>query len=523
MRLHLVLPTALAVVATTVAARAADVPVKNATELLAAIAAAKPGDTIVLSDGTYALTGASCSANGTASQPITVKAATALGAKIRFDALEGFKVRGAHWHFEGLDIQGVCAVDSNCEHAFHVGGGGVGFVLRGSRVVDFNAQLKVNSDKDAGGAWVTPHGGLVEGNEIYDTRARATSNPTTKLNIDTGDGWVVRANFLHDFQKGGGDNVSYGAFMKSGGKNGVFERNLVWCEKALKGGTRIGLSFGGGGTAPQFCAPAFDASKPCDPEHTGGVMRNNVILACSDVGIYLNKSKDTKLLHNTLIATSGIDFRFASTTGEARANVLAGRIRGRDGGTFSGVDNLENLTAGDFAGFYVAPLAADLRKKGDLAKLLDKATATSVTDDYCARARSGAHDLGALEHSLGDCDTTKTWPGGGVVPPPPTDAGVDAAPSDAGSDAGVSDAAVSDAGDDAATPATDGGTAEGTTGDAGCGCRAPARTSPSAAAVALVGLAIAWLRRARTLSRRGPRRSLDRTPRPRDGRSTAAR
>lgn len=520
MRLHLVLPTALALVATTVAARAADVPVKNATELLAAIAAAKPGDTIVLSDGTYALTGASCSANGTASQPITVKAATALGAKIRFDALEGFKVRGAHWHFEGLDIQGVCAVDSNCEHAFHVGGGGVGFVLRGSRVVDFNAQLKVNSDKDAGGAWVTPHGGLVEGNEIYDTRARATSNPTTKLNIDTGDGWVVRANFLHDFQKGGGDNVSYGAFMKSGGKNGVFERNLVWCEKALKGGTTIGLSFGGGGTAPQFCAPAFDAAKPCDPEHTGGVMRNNVILACSDVGIYLNKAKDTKLLHNTLIATSGIDFRFASTTGEARANVLAGKIRGRDGGTFTGVDNLENLTAGDFAGFYQAPLAADLRKKGDLARLLDKATLSTVTDDYCARTRTGTHDLGALEHSLGDCDTTKTWPGGGVVPPPPTDAGTpDAAPSDGGSsDVGPSDGAV---GDDAAIPATDGGTDGVTGGDAGCGCRtthAPSRASTLALLAGLVGVI-----RARTRSRRGRAPSPDRTPRPPAGRSTAAR
>ncbi len=477
------LPLALAaaLLSTASLAAAAEIPVKTSAELTAAIGAAKPGDTLVLADGTYALTGASCSANGTATAPITVKSATPLGAKIRFDALEGFKVRGAHWHFEGLDVQGVCAADSDCEHAFHVGGGAVGFVLRGSRVVDFNAQLKVNSDKDSTGAWQTPHGGLVEGNEIYDTHARATSNPTTKLNIDTGDGWIVRANYLHDFQKGGGDNTSYGAFMKSGGKDGVFERNLVWCEKTLKGGTRIGLSFGGGGTAPQFCAPAFDAAKPCDPEHTGGTMRNNIVLECSDVGIYLNKAKGTKLLHNTLIATAGIDFRFASTTGEARANVLAGKIRGRDGGTFTGVDNLENLTPADFAGFYVAPLAADLRKKGDLAKLLDKATAASVTDDYCARTRTGTHDLGALEHSLGDCDTTKTWPGGGVTPPPPSDAGVDAAPPPAD-------------GGDAAIPATDGGDDAGagatpTDEAGGCGCAVPRRSDTP---LALLGLALAF-------------------------------
>ncbi len=479
------------------AAHAADVPVKNVAELTAAIGAAKPGDTLVLADGTYALSGASCNANGTASAPITVKSATALGAKVRFDGLEGFKVNGAHWHFEGLDIQGTCAVDSNCEHAFHVSGGAVGFLLKGSRVVDFNAQLKVNSSKDGTGKWITPHGGLVEGNEVYDTHARATSNPTTKLNIDTGDDWIVRANFIHDFQKGGGDNVSYGAFMKSGGKAGVFERNLVWCAKTLTGGTRIGLSFGGGGTDPRFCSPGFDAAKPCDPEHTDGTMRNNIILACSDVGIYLNKSKNTKLLHNTLIATSGIDFRFASSSGEARANVLAGKIRGRDGGTFSSVDNLENLLAAAFAGFYLAPLSADLRKKGDLGKLLDKATATSVVDDYCARTRTGTHDLGALEHSLGDCDTGKTWPGGGTVTPP-SDAGVDAAPP---GDTGTSDAAPSDsstdaASGDAAIADTGSGVDAPSAEDSGCGCAIP-RSAPSPSALLALAIILGARRRRR--------------------------
>jgi parallel beta-helix repeat protein len=33
-------------------------------------------------------------------------------------------------------------------------------------------------------------------------------------------------------------------------------------------------------------------------------MRNNVIVNCSDVGIHVNKSKNTRLLHSTLIGTS---------------------------------------------------------------------------------------------------------------------------------------------------------------------------------------------------------------------------
>jgi hypothetical protein len=459
-------------------AAAGEVPVSNPTELTAALAAAKAGDTIVLADGSYALTGASCTANGTSAAPITVKAANPLGAKIRFDALEGFKVSGAYWHFEGLDLQGVCADDSNCEHAFHVFGAATGFTLRGNRIVDFNAQLKVNSSQDGAGKWQTPHAGLVEGNELYDTRARNTSNPTTKLNIDTGDGWIVRANFLHDFQKGGGDGVSYGAFMKSGGKNGLFERNLVWCSKAFTGGTRLGLSFGGGGTAPQYCAPAFDAGVPCVPEHTGGIMRNNVILGCSDVGIYLNQAKDTKILHNTLIATSGVDFRFAASSGEARANVMAGKVRARDGATFTGVDELENLTDADFAAWYVAPLSADLRKKGDLSKLIDKASAKTVDDDYCARTRVDTPDLGAIEHSLGDCDTTHTWPGGGTV-----------VPGDAGTDGGTppADGGGGDVGADAGDDAGSGGTSGGSDG---CGCVAAGRSDRRATAGGLGALAI---------------------------------
>ena len=299
--------------------------------------------------------------------------------------------------------------------------------------------------------------------------------------------------------------------MKSGGKNGLFERNLVICAKTdpiTSGGARIGLSFGGGGTANQFCAPAFDAAVTCDPEHTGGTMRNNIIVNCSDVGIYLNKSKDTKILFNTLIATSGVDFRFPSTTGEADGNVLASKIRGRDGGTFTSKTNLMDVV--DFTTWYVDPLAGNLKKKGDLSSLLQKvALRGDVTDDYCARARTdGKLDLGALEHTLGDCDTTRPPLGGPVTP---GDAGTDASTGDASAgDAGGKDGAadVAPVGDgrtdfDTGTgsvPGADGapaGTDDGAQSSSGCGCRVPA-SNPGSGAIALAGLAlVVAVRRAR--------------------------
>ncbi len=496
------LPALSVVAATTflvLPALAKTVNVTDAASLTAALSAAAAGDEIVLAAGTYRLTTSpSCTAAGTAAAPIVVRSAAPLAARVELDAVEGFHVLGPNWHFEGLDIHGVCADDSTCEHAFHVVGKATGFVMRKNRVVDFNAQLKVNVDQ-VGASLVQPNGGLVEGNEVFDTHSRATANPVTKLNIDGVDDWIVRANYIHDAHKNGGDNVSYQSFMKGGGKKGLYERNLVVCTKdETSGGTRIGLSFGGGGTGPQFCAPAFNPATPCDPEMTDSTMRNNIIVNCSDVAIYLNKAKNSHLLYNTMIATSGVDFRFASSTGEADGNVLASAIRPREPADESRITrgkNLDNVMAADFLSWYVAPLVGDLRKKGDLSSLLGKGTARAdVANDFCARPRSGAHDLGALQASLGDCDTLH--PPIGDAPP--------------GGDAGSPDGAAPPS--DASTGGGPGGGDGSANGDApasggdsngGCGCRvvAPVDARWSAALgvlPALLGLALLARRADRT-------------------------
>lgn len=466
-------------------ALAKDVPVTNVAQLGAAISAAQPNDVILLDDGVYESTGFSCTVSGTSSTPIVVRSKNPGGATVRFNALEGFKVSGDHWRFENLVVQGVCPQDDDCEHAFHVIGAS-GFVLRGSKVSDFNAQLKVNARNDAG-AWKLPHAGLIEGNEIFDTRARNTSNPTTKLNIDSGDDWIVRANVIHDFQKNGGDDTSYATFLKCGGQRGIVERNLVMCARDFAGGTRLGLSFGGGGCAPQFCQPSFDASVPCI-EHTDGILRNNVVANCTDVGVYVNKSPNSRILYNTLIGTAGIDFRFAESTGEARGNVLEGIVRNREGSTAVFANNLASVTPATFAGWYVDPLKGNLTKKGDLSPLVGQGTAVAlVTDDFCGRARVAPFDLGALQHSLGDCASTPpvfdggTSPDGSTLPP----AG------DGGLEGGANGA-------DGGSGGVDGGTANGAVpgaaDDDGCSCRTAPATGPLLPSLAALAFLV-WRRR----------------------------
>ncbi|MFL6234023.1 MAG: PE-PGRS family protein [Thermoanaerobaculia bacterium] len=392
---------------TTIPAGAVIVPVATAAQLLTAVNSAQAGDVITLAPGTYDLSQTLyCDTPGTAAQPITVQA-SALGlAKIRFNTVEGFRISAPYWDFESLDIQGVCPLHSDCEHAFHIGGGGDFTRIRNSRLHDFNAEIKGNGD---GTPPVFPNDVLIEGNELFDSVPRQTSNPVTPIDVVGGRRWVVRGNFIHDHAKAQGDQISYAAFLKGSSRNGTFERNLVICERDTTGFVRLGLSFGGGGTSPE----SICEGGTCTPEHQNGVMRNNIIVNCpADVGIYLNKAQGTGIYNNTLYNTTGIDVRFTASTADLRDNLLSGAIRNRDGGTSTQGSNLTGITLAQWASWFVGPAAANFALlNGSQVVNLGQPLA-QVTDDYCGRLRSdGAPDLGAVEYGgLGICDTTK--PGG---------------------------------------------------------------------------------------------------------------
>lgn len=396
------------------AAAAGEVTVTTSDELRAAVEGASAGDEITLAPGTYVVTGnLGATAAGTEDAPIVVRAEALGDAFIQFDAVEGFHVQAADWTFENLDIEGVCAADDDCEHAFHVTGDAERTTVRGCRLHEFNAMIKGNgTPTGAGGAYVWPDDVVIENSEFFSEAPRDTGNPVTPIDVVGGRRWIVRANFIHDHAKGGGDNISYAAFLKGNSRDGLFERNLVICEWLTSGQVRLGLSFGGGGSGPDMICE----DSTCTPEHQNGIMRNNIVVACpADVGIYVNEGQDVRIYDNTLYDTTGIDLRFSATSADVRNNLLGGgMIRERDGASSVQSANVAGTTA-DFAAWFADPAASDFALVNGAAFVDAGETLDDVFDDFCTNDRDdGATDVGAVEYD-GDglCDTTAPFAGGG--------------------------------------------------------------------------------------------------------------
>ncbi|MCY1060164.1 right-handed parallel beta-helix repeat-containing protein [Nannocystis sp. SCPEA4] len=518
----LLVATSLLVAFAATTARAADVPVADVDALLQAIAAAQPGDTIVLAAGDYEVhqSKIACETPGTADAPITVRAAEPGAAKLRFDALEGFHVRAPWWVFEGLDIEGICAADSDCEHAFHVTGDASNTHIVRNRLHGFNAMIKGNGEPIGPGmSYVHPDDVVVEYNEFFNPAPRDTSNPVTPIDVVGGQRWIVRGNFIHDHAKGGGDNISYAAFLKGHSKDGLIERNLVVCELLHSGQVRLGLSLGGGGSGPDMICE----DGACKPEHERGIVRNNIVLNCpADVGIYVNAGADSKIFNNTLYNTAGIDMRFAETTGVVHNNLLMGKIRDRDGAVTDKQNNLAEATLEQFAAWFADPAAQDFTLVDGAAFVDLGLAAPDVTDDYCGNLRDdGTPDIGAIEYDGDGCNGGLPAETSGGEPSTTGDpTGGDTTTGDPTGDPSTGDLPTSGASDGPTTgspsTATDGGpTTDGTTGaatdpgsatagdtspeqddDGGCGCRSG---SPLGGPLALLALA--------AIRRRRPRRA----------------
>jgi len=376
-----------------------DVLVADAAALRAAMAAAAPGTTITLAPGSYRIENRSLEASrpGAAQAPVVLRAARPGTVTLMSNVPVAIRVNAPHWRFENLAIDGACAADDDCEHAFQVTGAASHFAAVNNTLQGFNAHFKING---AGGRF--PDHGLIEANTLSNPAPRATGKPVTPIDLVAASDWTVRSNIIRDFVKLHGNQVSYGAFAKGGGGGNVFERNLVWCEAALAGkpGQRVGLSLGGGGTGKPYCRDGR-----CITEQERGVLRANLIVGCSDVGIYLNSAADTMVEDNTLVDTAGIDVRFTTSSARLDGNLVDGPIRSRDGGLLHLGDNRDAALWKSYAGqhpvraLFAAPGRADFRWNDEA-----PARAAPRRDgvDLCGAARSRVSAYGAFE-DFGAC------------------------------------------------------------------------------------------------------------------------
>jgi hypothetical protein len=378
---------------------AASVLVASADELRIALTRAEPGSVITVLPGTYRFAGATLDASrpGASGAPIIVRALQPGTVHLEFALVEGFRISAPYWRFENLAIRGVCSDDDECEHAFHVVGAASHFAAVNNTISDFNAHFKINGEYGR-----FPDNGMIVSNTLDNAHPRATSKPVTPIDLVAASGWTIRANVISDFIKDGGDGISYGAFAKGAGSGNVFERNMVWCERKFQGrpGQRVGLSLGGGGTGKEVCRDG-----KCITEQEGGILRANLIVACSDVGIYLNSAARSRIEDNTVVDTGGIEIRFPASSAALDGNLVDGAIRSRNGGVFHLGDNRSTPLWQAFGGrhpvraLFADPAAGDFSWRNG-APLRGAAGAGAVS--LCGTPRAPGAAYGAFDR-FDDC------------------------------------------------------------------------------------------------------------------------
>lgn len=375
----------------------------SAAEVRSAIEQAVPGDVLTMLPGRYNFVQAlSLARPGRPDSKITLRALQADSVFIDVATVQGFVVTAPDWRVENLTIRGTCARQPDCEHAFHVVGGARRFAALNNTITDFNAHFKINGEQGR-----FPDDGLIEGNTLTNGSARQTGAAVTVIDMLGVNGWTIRRNLISDFVKGGGDRISYGAFAKGGGARNVFEQNVVVCESRLRGlaGQRVGLSLGGGGSGKEFCR-----DRKCITEQDQGVIQSNLVASCSDAGIYLNSAARSRVLHNTLLDTTGIEARFAVTTADVEGNLVDGQIVGRKGALLRLSENRATAAAALFVGQHPVRRLFDT----DGAAALTwrevpprRAAPTPALPDLCATMRPTLAALGAFE-DLSTCQNQPT-------------------------------------------------------------------------------------------------------------------
>jgi hypothetical protein len=346
------------------AAQARDVTATTADQMRLAVAEAQAGDVITVAPGTYTLPlGLRMTVAGTAKHPIVLRAAKPGTVELRSAAVEFIKISAPYWTVENFDIAGTCAVDTDCEHAFHIVNRADHTTIRGNRIRDYNAHIKGNGEQGH-----FPNDVVIENNMLFDTRPRVTNNPIAPVDVVGGARWIVRGNLIADYAKRldhppqSPDDWSYAMFLKGNSERGLIAGNIVGCIIDAPPTPSIrGIALGGSGTGKQI--GLCDKGDDCRTEHRQGVIWGNIVFNCpAEPGIYLFQSEDSLVAGNDVLGTFGIAAVAMETSGRITNNHLDGAVTAQSGATITPKDNTI-LSSEAAQQRYVLPLLGKLSPK----------------------------------------------------------------------------------------------------------------------------------------------------------------
>jgi hypothetical protein len=248
------------------------------------------------------------------------------------------------------------------------------------RLVDSGEQLlKSSMSPDEKGV----NDGIVEYCTLEYT-STARSHYTNGVDVLRGANWIVRHNLFKNIRAPAGRLAGPAVLMWKGSKDSLIEGNLFL-------NVQYGIALG------------LDPERPDD--HAGGIVRNNFFHRKSDqsgdVGIVINNSAGSKVLHNTVILNgtypNAIEYRFPATKGvEVRYNLTDAAIRSRDGASGAAEGNVTRAAPS----WFTDGAKADLHLAGSATGAIDQAQPhADVTRDYDGDVRpaGAAPDVGADE------------------------------------------------------------------------------------------------------------------------------
>jgi hypothetical protein len=361
---------------------AAQVVVRNTSELVAALGNAKPGQTLMLADGTYDVS---------AVEPLRIRVdsvglfgASRDPAKVVLKG-QGFggsntdeemiKIEATHSTLAYLTIRDVRSNGLKIQS-----GGNTGLLVHNVDFIDICERSIKGPDAPVS------TGGIVRYCLFEQVTPITAAIPN--LNFDGDyiagmdmmkiDGWRIHDNTFKNIRgmHGGG---RAGVFLWNGCKNVVVERNLfIGCDR--------GIAFG-------------NPSGPVS-EMEGGSIRNNFIVAGAGIAIEVCHSTASSIYHNTVYSanpsfTRTLSF-FANASGNAvKNNLVMGHLSVESG---TSPDTAGNLFVASAPDWFRNPVAGDLHLTTAAKAAIDKGVPLpEITDDFDGIARAGTPDIGADE------------------------------------------------------------------------------------------------------------------------------